>query len=129
MDFSIASSFNAYTQIQSSASYGVDTRVRSDVAVLSRSNSASTRLSNAVLSEREGAPAPSNPTQTVEETKKKREMASESLPTGIQFEYEGQQLVMKVHGSKGELIYQVPSKGRLALIQAEVPHQSISIMA
>lgn len=38
---------------------------------------------------------------------------------GFQFEYEDRRQVMKVHNARGVLIYQVPSKGQLALIQAE----------
>jgi len=38
---------------------------------------------------------------------------------GFQFEYEDRRQVMKVHNGRGVLIYQVPSKGQLALIQAE----------
>jgi len=38
---------------------------------------------------------------------------------GFSFEYEDNHQVMKVHNAKGILIYQVPSKGQLALIQAE----------
>lgn len=38
---------------------------------------------------------------------------------GIRFEYQDNHQVMKVNNTKGYLIYQVPSKGQLALIQAE----------
>ncbi|MFA5081854.1 MAG: hypothetical protein WC474_04815 [Hydrogenophilaceae bacterium] len=38
---------------------------------------------------------------------------------GFAFEYEGTRQVMKVNNEKGVLIYQVPSKGQLALIEAE----------
>lgn len=40
-------------------------------------------------------------------------------PSGFLFEYENNVQVMKVQDSKGVLIYQVPSKGQLALIAAE----------
>ncbi|TCJ17094.1 hypothetical protein EZJ19_03865 [Parasulfuritortus cantonensis] len=38
---------------------------------------------------------------------------------GYEFDYEESRRVVKVNDSKGVLIYQVPSKGRLALIEAE----------
>jgi hypothetical protein len=44
------------------------------------------------------------------------ETASQS---GIQFEYQDQRQVMKLYNSKGVLIYQVPSEGRLTLIEAD----------
>lgn len=58
--------------------------------------------------------------QVREETARKKDPAAEvaSFP-GFSFEYMDSQQVMKVHNAKGVLIYQVPSKGQLALIQAE----------
>ena len=38
---------------------------------------------------------------------------------GLRFEYENKTQVMKVNDNKGILIYQVPSKGQLELIEAQ----------
>jgi hypothetical protein len=46
---------------------------------------------------------------------------------GFRFEYEDNVQVMKVQDSKGVLIYQVPSKGRLALIETEESGQSAQL--
>lgn len=59
------------------------------------------------------------------ETEKARQAEARKDPTGetasqsgIQFEYQDQRQVMKLYNSKGVLIYQVPSEGRLTLIEA-----------
>lgn len=54
-----------------------------------------------------------------EATRKKDPSATVSLTPGFSFEYQDNQRVMTVHNAKGVLIYQVPSKGQLALVQAE----------
>lgn len=52
--------------------------------------------------------------------RKERDPTAETAASpGFRFEYQDNHRVMKVHNSKGYLIYQVPSKGQLALIQAE----------
>lgn len=42
---------------------------------------------------------------------------------GFSFTFQDRHQVMEVHNAKGVLIYQVPSKGQLALIQAEDTNQ------
>lgn len=55
-----------------------------------------------------------------DEAARRRDPAAESAQApGFVFDYEGNQRVMKVNNQKGALIYQVPSKGQLALIEAE----------
>jgi hypothetical protein len=44
-----------------------------------------------------------------------------SKTAGFEFEYKDSTQVMKVNDSKGVLIYQVPSKGQLALLEATDP--------
>lgn len=39
-------------------------------------------------------------------------------PSGFEFDYKDSTRIMKVNDSKGFLIYQVPSKGQLALLEA-----------
>lgn len=72
--------------------------------------------------------APANQARlSPEETQKAREAAARRKEPGAEvarvhgfaFEYEGNRQVMKVNNEKGILIYQVPSKGHLALIEAE----------
>jgi hypothetical protein len=59
-----------------------------------------------------------------EETARKQDPTAEATRSpGFVFEYEDSQRVMKVHNQKGALIYQVPSKGQLTLIQAEEKQQ------
>lgn len=58
----------------------------------------------------------------VQATVAKREAATQAATevaggAAIRFTYEGQRQVMQVHDAKGALIYQVPSKGRLALLE------------
>lgn len=45
--------------------------------------------------------------------------SSPALQAHYKFEYEGKTSVMKLQDSKGALIYQVPSKGRLVILQEE----------
>lgn len=55
-----------------------------------------------------------------EETARRRDPAAEtSRSPGFVFEFQDSRQVMKVHNAKGVLIYQVPSKGQLAIIEAE----------
>lgn len=54
-----------------------------------------------------------------EEARRKNPGTEVARSPGFSFEYQDKHQVMKVHNSKGFLIYQVPSKGQLALIQAE----------
>lgn len=54
-----------------------------------------------------------------EAARRKDPSAEVSRTPGFSFEYQDNHQVMKVHNAKGVLIYQVPSKGQLALIQAE----------
>ena len=46
-------------------------------------------------------------------------VAEISRVPGFSFEHQDRHQVMKVHNNKGVLIYQVPSKGQLTLIEAE----------
>ncbi len=55
---------------------------------------------------------------SAEEERKAEASAAAPQLAGFSFEYQDRQQVMKVHNGKGVLIYQVPSKGQLALIQA-----------
>ncbi len=52
------------------------------------------------------------------ESARRQEAPEQVRGAGIRFEYENSQQVMKVNNSKGVLIYQVPSKGQLALIES-----------
>ena len=55
-----------------------------------------------------------------EENARRRDPATETARSpGFVFEFQDSRQVMKVHNAKGVLIYQVPSKGQLALIEAE----------
>ena len=69
-----------------------------------------------------------------DEDERKQVPATEaSRAPGFQFEYEDSRQVMKVLNGKGVLIYQVPSKGQLALIeaadQAADPGRALSLTA
>lgn len=68
----------------------------------------------------ESSPASLAAQKAREEAARKNDpSATVSLSPGFSFEYQDNQRVMTVHNAKGVLIYQVPSKGQLALIQAE----------
>lgn len=61
-----------------------------------------------------------------DEVARGKEVASgASRSPGFSFEFQEQHRVMKVHNVKGVLIYQVPSKGQLSLIEAEGNAQRI----
>lgn len=62
--------------------------------------------------------------QAGKEAARKKDPAAEVASNpGFRFEYQDNRQIMKVHNVKGVLIYQVPSKGQLALIQAEDSEQ------
>lgn len=91
------------------AGAGRDVRRSADEAASITSTAHSNRQDDPsrVLAEREGS------------VKKDVPAAEPARSPGIRFEYEDNHRVMRVHNSKGVLIYQVPSKGQLALIAAE----------
>ncbi|NTV94049.1 MAG: hypothetical protein HGA75_01350 [Thiobacillus sp.] len=68
----------------------------------------------------EASPASAEAQKAREESARKQEANTEAVRNpGFTFEYEGRHEIMKVHNGKGFLIYQVPSKGQLALVEAE----------
>lgn len=113
MDLSVAAATVAYPP---SASPAREADVRSGGRSAPAVNaSTDERLVQARLS-----PASPEAEKLREEAARKKEASTEILRNpGFTFEYEGKQEVMKVHNGKGVLIYQVPSKGQIALIEAE----------
>lgn len=54
-----------------------------------------------------------------EDIRDKEPVSDSSRAPGFSFEYQDSHRVMKVHNVKGVFIYQVPSKGQLALVEAD----------
>lgn len=89
--------------------------VRADARRATSNASSNERLAQAAV-----APASAEAQKAREEAARKKDPTAEvTANPGITFEYEDKHEVMKVHNVKGILIYQVPSKGQLALIDAE----------
>lgn len=113
MDLSVSAT--TYLNLQP---YGQQAALRGQEVALSRdqgSFSAERRAARAELS-----PASAEAQKAREEAARKQDPSTEKPRSpGFSFEYQDRQQVMKVHNGKGVLIYQVPSKGQLALIQAE----------
>lgn len=119
MDFSVTSA-TSYLPAQN---YAQQASVRSNggTDAQSRDAGASSADNRAPSTDRtELSPASLEAQKAREEAARRQDPAAEVSSTpGFSFEYEGNRQVMKVHNAKGVLIYQVPSKGQLALIQAE----------
>ncbi|MFZ5483318.1 MAG: hypothetical protein ACOZB0_03735 [Pseudomonadota bacterium] len=65
-------------------------------------------------------PSPLEAERAREEAARRRDPVAEPARSpGFVFEFQDSRQVMKVHNAKGVLIYQVPSKGQLALIETE----------
>ncbi|MDD4880888.1 MAG: hypothetical protein PHR30_10615 [Gallionellaceae bacterium] len=119
MDLSVASTTATYPPVQS---YPAQTGGRGN-------GGAATQDYAAVLDSKGQATADQTRLSTEEAQKALQEAARKKDPSppstevaqvhGFAFEYEGTRQVMKVNNEKGVLIYQVPSKGQLALIEVE----------
>jgi hypothetical protein len=82
------------------------------------------RSNNQALARRdqvsELSPASPEAQRAQEEAARRKDPTAEvSRSPGFSFEVQDSRQVMKVHNAKGVLIYQVPSKGQLALIETE----------
>jgi hypothetical protein len=113
MELGAISSATAYFQTQ-------EVSPRKEAGKDARRDAAVTAANTPVVAQEQKAVA-RDPRQVdnAKETADRKDPASQaSQNSGIQFEYQDQRQVMKVYNSKGILIYQVPSEGRLTVIEA-----------
>lgn len=110
----------AYTSQQGGGSVRADAPVAANSqpkpdAPPSRTGSRSGTQANAAT-----AGSPGNTDKQAQEARKKNPAAEVTAHPGYAFEVDSQNhKIMKVSDSKGVLIYQIPSKGQLALVSAQ----------
>lgn len=118
MDLGVSTATATYLPAQAYAQPAVVRESRSAETVSKIETTGGSRQDTSAQAE--SSPASLAAQKAREEAARKNDpSATVSLSPGFSFEYQDNQRVMKVHNAKGVLIYQVPSKGQLALIQAE----------
>lgn len=113
MDLSVSATSSAYTAATAYGQAGSASAPRANAQATtppSGQDTSSTTASNAQAS----------PDKQLQDARKKNPAAEVTSHPGYAFEVDQQNhKIMKVSDNKGVLIYQVPSKGELALIEAE----------
>lgn len=121
MDLSISATSAAYLPMQAYAQQAALAGYPGPTPQQNTTVTADTRGSRQSSATRaELSPASPEAQKAQEEAARRKDPSAEvSRSPGFKFEFQDSQQIMKVHNAKGVLIYQVPSKGQLALIEAE----------